>query len=748
MRSRVLVLSLCVVMVISCIGCKDIAGNIKARFGKLTERISTVSPAGKFGSTAEEKAMVNAVTEKYGDLQQSGDPRILELMVSSSVVNHIPADRVSQFSSNAKKLHAWFIYDNFNEGTVSVEWLYLDDNYSIGTSKDKAGKDFGRGAFILEAPDDGWPLGKYRVKVSGQGVTGQVDFQVIQGNTVSTAILLPDGSVDLAGSGSPSGSSVAGKIPVITPVYSAPTDFKLPGKTTEASVSAKNGGELRKDGIIITVPPGAVSSDCKITLVEFTQPPPNPAPSDGATQNQVECISKVYDLGPEGIKFNKPVQVTIPYEKALVGSNVDSGKIAVVYYTGKEWMAAGGAVDTEKGTVTIALTEFPGLALEIGLATIILKTGEVIAKKTYGLYKADPVAWKNASEYVTPNDPLVIKHVKQAGLNITGKKISKWVPLADPSNTGKINPEFLEQLDEDVTTESGTFLINFGGSARQMGMLPSYSKDYQWKKPDWYFSNGMQGDCTNITSAYLSIFRNLGIEAYGVDGYKVEGGKEGQDRHVWIELFLDNKAYYYDNDYGLIPLEEMKSRIYTLTGASGQSYMWNEKGQQPYVKNWWKSLIVTGAFVYLKPGEKYIDTANQLEVTLISVKRVPRSTWQSIMRSDERNLWRSEDGPEGYAVLRYKASLTTGDIFFYSLLGHLRSVFNNLMHNHSDASPCSIRDHYNLLPACPVTECRECTMEAVYPMPENFTEGIFGYMPDPMADQVIYWKLPIGDMPK
>lgn len=197
MKSKLILFVALIFVVGLCVGCKDIAGTLKARFNRATQPVATSS--GNFGNTAEETAMINAITDKYGDLRESGSPRILELMLTSSVVNYIPADRVSQYSKDVDKFYAWFIYDNFNENTISVEWIYLDDDYSIGTSQSKTGKDFGRGSFTLEAPDEGWPLGSYRVQVSGAGVTESVDFSVVDGATQSVAILLPDGSVDLAG---------------------------------------------------------------------------------------------------------------------------------------------------------------------------------------------------------------------------------------------------------------------------------------------------------------------------------------------------------------------------------------------------------------------------------------------------------------------------------------------------------------------------------------------------------------------
>jgi len=72
MKSNMILMSLCIVLLSSFIGCKDIAGNIKAGFGKLTQGI-TAAKAGKFGNTAEEQAMIKAVTDRYGDLRQPGD---------------------------------------------------------------------------------------------------------------------------------------------------------------------------------------------------------------------------------------------------------------------------------------------------------------------------------------------------------------------------------------------------------------------------------------------------------------------------------------------------------------------------------------------------------------------------------------------------------------------------------------------------------------------------------------------------
>lgn len=182
MRRTLLLVALSLVVILTAVSCKDITDSFKP---------------GNFGGSAQEQAMVNALTSKHGDLRESGPPRILETMMTSKVENGMPADKVSAYSKDSAKLYVWFVYDNFNEDTIEIEWVYLDRNHSIHTFKSQTGKDFGRGTFILEKPTDGWPLGSYRVIVRGKGVTSTVEFKIVAGATVSTPILLPGGKVEL-----------------------------------------------------------------------------------------------------------------------------------------------------------------------------------------------------------------------------------------------------------------------------------------------------------------------------------------------------------------------------------------------------------------------------------------------------------------------------------------------------------------------------------------------------------------------
>jgi len=150
-------------LLLSAAACKDIT--------------ATYKPA-SFGASAQEQAMINALTSRYGDLRESGPPRFLECMMTTTTENGMPVDRVTKYSKDTKKLFAWFVYDNFSDDTLEIEWTYIPKNHSIHTFKSQTGKDFGRGTFILER---------------GRGVTSTINFEIISGVTVSTPVLLAGG---------------------------------------------------------------------------------------------------------------------------------------------------------------------------------------------------------------------------------------------------------------------------------------------------------------------------------------------------------------------------------------------------------------------------------------------------------------------------------------------------------------------------------------------------------------------------
>ena len=186
MTKRLLVVGVLILVLVIASGCKDITDSFRP---------------GSFGNSPEEAAMVDAITERYGDLTQGGDPRFLEVMMTTQVDSAIPVDKASKYSQDTKNLYVWFVYDNFNEDIVTIEWIYLDDDYSIHTFEAETGKDFGRGTFILEQPEDGWPTGRYKVILRGRGIEESITFEIIEGATVAVAIPFEDGKVSLPSRG-------------------------------------------------------------------------------------------------------------------------------------------------------------------------------------------------------------------------------------------------------------------------------------------------------------------------------------------------------------------------------------------------------------------------------------------------------------------------------------------------------------------------------------------------------------------
>lgn len=162
MKKYIFALSLILILVLS--GCKDISGTYKP---------------GSFGNTPEESKALDYFKAKYGDITQKGEPRFLEPLMSSEIVNGIPKTVATSYSKEAEKFYFWFVYDNFNEGDpIKVTWKYLENDYAIHTFEAKAGGDFGRGTFILEKPDTGWLPGTFSVIVSGRGIQGGLNFFV------------------------------------------------------------------------------------------------------------------------------------------------------------------------------------------------------------------------------------------------------------------------------------------------------------------------------------------------------------------------------------------------------------------------------------------------------------------------------------------------------------------------------------------------------------------------------------------
>jgi hypothetical protein len=399
----------------------------------------------------------------------------------------------------------------------------------------------------------------------------------------------------------------ATKIPLITAQIVGPPDINLPGITTDIKISSQNGTTYNKDGVTIVVPAFAVSEDRSIILKEFTEHPPEHVYTKSDTSlPAATSISKIYDLGPNGAKFDKPVTVSIPYYKQLLHQDYDKSGIVMAYFDGRNWVSVGGQVDTDKGTITASFTSFPGIAVTaiVAVAAAVTSVGIAVYQGyEYADQKFDGTAQNKAKEYVMPNSPIVKEYVHKAGITIPGTKGIKaqFIPFEDPNNLGQINPAFLETM---LNWNSKYDLLRIGFNIDAPNPFTTMKfpvsqnkdnngKDSNWTPPDKFIQGGMTGDCTCVANLYLSILRNMGVPAYGVVGYKkVDEG--GAPRHAWVEVVLNGEVYYYDDVEGLVPLKNMESRLDRLSLVSaGDGQMWDEKGQKNYDKDWWKAFVKT-----------------------------------------------------------------------------------------------------------------------------------------------------------
>ena len=137
--------------------------------------------------------MVEAITEKYGDITEKGDPRFLEARMTSRIEEFIPVDTGTKYSADAEKLYVWFVYDNFNKDEIKVEWVYLDDDYSIHT--------FAKPARIsVEAPSS-WKavrrLGAGDYSITAAAALRRLDFSIIEGATVVVPLPFENGKITL-----------------------------------------------------------------------------------------------------------------------------------------------------------------------------------------------------------------------------------------------------------------------------------------------------------------------------------------------------------------------------------------------------------------------------------------------------------------------------------------------------------------------------------------------------------------------
>jgi hypothetical protein len=369
----------------------------------------------------------------------------------------------------------------------------------------------------------------------------------------------------------------APSIAVLESVVDAPTVIDVPTAVVSDTVVGASGASVTADGVQVVVPAGGVAADTKVTVsrleAPFRQGVFAPVTS---TDPSAVAIGKAYDLGPAGTAFAQPVDITLPYDPANLPAGADPASIGVAYFTGTHWATAGGLVDPVAHTVTIRVQAFEGeIFTTIIVATLAGAAINRVIKWAYGGegVKSDPISEKKAQTYVTPDDPAV--------RDAAAKAKAGGVPLSDPAKLAKY---LADHKDKPVP-------VSFEGPDGSP-VTPTYStaNGSNWQRPGDYLTKGqMKGDCTDVTSATVSMFRALGYPAKAVFGYVVDKDSP----HVWGEVQIGGKPYLIDEEGKLQPLDDAMTSMHLIRPdpSDPRAAMWDENGQQPYEADWWSRPI-------------------------------------------------------------------------------------------------------------------------------------------------------------
>ena len=382
-------------------------------------------------------------------------------------------------------------------------------------------------------------------------------------------------SAGAAASAAPAASS----LPALDTQMAGPTVIDVPVDVVSTSVVNTAGASIAADGVTVAVPAGGVTGDTRVVVSRLNAPfHMNVFAPSAPTDVSAIPIGHPYDFGPAGVSFIQPVEVTVPYDPQYVPAGADPGRIIVSYFNGTSWVAAGGIVDPVAHTVTVRLTEFAGSVLVTTLVATAVGIG--VNRLIHWYYggegtRSDPISEKQAAKWIAPKDPNVAAAAAKATVG--------GAPLGDQK-------KLAAYLGNNADKNTPVTLVGPDGTPMTLGGRYSTGAGTNWQTPGDFFTTGkMQGDCTDVTNALVSMFRAKGYPAKGVFGYA--GDKEHP--HAWGEVLIGGKMYLIDEDGNLQKLDTAMAAMNLIRPESGdpRAFMWDENGQTPYEAAWWTKVF-------------------------------------------------------------------------------------------------------------------------------------------------------------
>ncbi|HUS29928.1 MAG TPA: hypothetical protein VMZ53_15590 [Kofleriaceae bacterium] len=133
----------------------------------------------------------------------------------------------------------------------------------------------------------------------------------------------------------------------------SPTDAPpdAPPVMAAMQVGSTGGTLTTTDGVKLVIPAGALATMTNITITQLTNNLPN------------GVVSNVYELGPDGTQFATPVELTIPYDVAKLGSQPESDLVVASNNQGQARGTGWSVVNATDHTVSALITHFSSWAV-------------------------------------------------------------------------------------------------------------------------------------------------------------------------------------------------------------------------------------------------------------------------------------------------------------------------------------------------------------------------------------------------
>src|SRR5664280_320973 len=422
-------------------------------------------------------------------------------------------------------------------------------------------------------------------------------------------------------------------IPLVETPMQAATIIDVATDNNTLAIAPGQENRLGTEGAALVIPAGAASPNTRVTvkvLQEAFNMTQGPMPQDG--EANAVAIGPVVDFRPEGTTFNEPVTISVPYDHTFLPAGMSEDSIRPAYWNGQSWVVVSGLVDKNADTVSVKLKDFKGVAvLAVVVGAVMVTAVGVALKRTYDswgeLKWSDPVTRGTAKEYVTPNNPIVQMYAGKAV--ITDGNTHTQMALDDPKM-----PAWLAKASQDSHNMNLGYVDQTGKVTQ-----PAWdeAKGSNWQKPDDFFLTGdangpLHGDCTDDANSSVSVFIASGFQAKGVFGRDVKDGAV----HAWAEVSIGGKPYKMDAAGIYSPERWTSSGLPTYVPDTwGRHYdsMWDDQGQKPYDKDWWKKNALSASVV----------TTNGMSATLKASATGLPSTSKKAMLS-----WDFGAGPEDY----------------------------------------------------------------------------------------------------